>query len=67
MLVDLLSSAGVMPVSAAAMPGSALPPPPEGLALKATVPNPRYANLTGLGIAAIVLTSILLMCSSVSF
>ncbi len=47
--------------SAAAMPGSALPPPPDGLVLKPTVPNPRYANLTGLGIAAAVLVSILLI------
>lgn len=46
---------------AAAMPGSAMPPIPDNLALKATVPNPRYANLTGVGIAAIVLLSILLI------
>lgn len=40
-------------------PGSALPPVPQGLSLLPTVPNPRYADLTGLGIAAIVLVSIL--------
>ncbi|MCJ0764427.1 nucleobase:cation symporter-2 family protein [Variovorax terrae] len=42
-------------------PGSALPPLPKGLALMPTVPNPKYADLTGLGIAALVLASILLI------
>jgi NCS2 family nucleobase:cation symporter-2 len=34
---------------------------PKGLALVATVPNPKYADLGGVGIAALVLTSILLI------
>ncbi|MDM0046031.1 nucleobase:cation symporter-2 family protein [Variovorax dokdonensis] len=40
-------------------PGSALPPVPKGLALMPTVPNPKYADLGGLGISALVLISIL--------
>ena len=42
-------------------PGSALPPVPKGLALMPTMPNPRYADLTGLGISALVLVTILLI------
>ncbi|MFM9426953.1 uracil-xanthine permease [Variovorax sp. GrIS 2.14] len=42
-------------------PGSAIPPLPKGLALLPTVPNPKYADLTGVGIAALVLVSILLI------
>ncbi|MGH8815373.1 MAG: solute carrier family 23 protein, partial [Achromobacter pestifer] len=42
-------------------PGSAIPPVPQGFAIMPSVPNPRYADLSGLGIAALVLTSILLM------
>ena len=42
-------------------PGSALPPAPQGLALQATLPNPKYAELTGVGIATLVLVSILLI------
>jgi uric acid transporter len=45
----------------AAAPGSALPPVPQGLALVAKLPNPKYADLTGVGIAATVLASILLI------
>ena len=41
--------------------GSALAPVPKGLAIVPTVPNPRYADLTGVGISAIVLVSILLI------
>ena len=42
-------------------PGSALPPVPKGFAILPTVPNPRYADLTGFGVAAVVLVSILLI------
>ncbi len=45
----------------ATSPGSALPPAPRGLAILPTVPNPRYAELTGVGISALVLVSILLI------
>jgi len=43
----------------AAVPG--LPTMPKGLALVATVSNPKYADPGGVGIAALVLTSILLI------
>lgn len=42
-------------------PGSALAPIPKGLSLVASVPNPKYADLTGVGIASLVLLSILLI------
>ncbi|MFA7438600.1 nucleobase:cation symporter-2 family protein [Castellaniella sp.] len=47
--------------AAAGAPGSPLPDVPQGLAILPTVPNPRYADLTGVGIAGIVLVSILLI------
>ncbi|MGB6241418.1 MAG: nucleobase:cation symporter-2 family protein [Castellaniella sp.] len=47
--------------AAAGAPGSPLPAVPQGLAILPTVPNPRYADLTGVGVAAIVLVSILLI------
>ena len=47
--------------AAATSPGSPLPPLPRGLTLAATVPNPKYADPSGLGIAALVLASILLI------
>jgi len=45
--------------AASGAPGSAIPPVPKGLSILPTVPNPRYADLTGIGIASIVLLSIL--------
>ena len=36
-------------------------PAPKGLAIVPTVPNPKYAELTGVGIAALVLVAILLI------
>ncbi len=42
-------------------PGSATPPVPKGLSIMPTVPNPKYADLSGVGIAALVLVSILLI------
>ena len=47
--------------AAAAAPGSTLPAMPKDLALLPKVPNPKYADLTGVGIAALVLASILLI------
>ncbi len=47
--------------AAATAPGSVLPPVPKGLALLPNLPNPKYADLTGVGIAALVLVSILLI------
>ncbi|RYF82249.1 MAG: purine permease [Comamonadaceae bacterium] len=42
-------------------PGSTIPPVPQGLAIMPTVPNPKYADLSGVGISALVLVSILLI------
>jgi NCS2 family nucleobase:cation symporter-2 len=47
--------------AAAAAPGATLPAVPKGLALVPSVPNPKYADLTGIGIAALVLVSILVI------
>jgi NCS2 family nucleobase:cation symporter-2 len=47
--------------AAAGAPGSAIPAVPKGLALVPSVPNPKYADLTGVGIAALVLVSIMLI------
>ncbi|MEY2620568.1 MAG: Uric acid transporter UacT [Pseudomonadota bacterium] len=47
--------------AAASSPGSVLPPMPKDLALLPKMPNPKYADLTGVGIAALVLVSILLI------
>ena len=47
--------------AAATAPGSALPPLPKDLALLPKMPNPKYADLTGVGIAGVVLLSILLI------
>ncbi|MBV6272633.1 purine permease [Alcaligenaceae bacterium CGII-47] len=44
----------------AGAPGSPLAAVPQGLAIMPTVPNPRYADLSGVGIAGIVLLSILI-------
>ena len=50
----------VRPCTASA-PGSVLPPVPKDLALLPKMPNPKYADLTGVGIAGVVLLSILLI------
>ena len=47
--------------AAATAPGSALPPVPKDLALLPKLPNPKYADLTGVGISGVVLLSILLI------
>ena len=47
--------------AAASAPGSPLPATPKGLALLPSVPNPKYADLTGVGIAGLVLVSILMI------
>jgi NCS2 family nucleobase:cation symporter-2 len=47
--------------AAAAAPGSALPPVPKDIALLPKLPNPKYAELTGVGVAALVLVTILLI------
>ncbi|GAB1386648.1 nucleobase:cation symporter-2 family protein [Melaminivora sp.] len=47
--------------AAAGAPGSALAPVPKGFAIVPTIPNPKYADLTGVGISGIVLLTILLI------
>ena len=47
--------------AAASAPGSGLPAVPKDLALMPKLPNPKYAELTGVGIATLVLVSILLI------
>jgi len=41
--------------------GNAVPPMPKGMAIVGSVPNPKYAPMGGIGIAAVVLVSILLI------
>ena len=45
----------------AGAPGSSLAPVPKGFAIVPTIPNPKYADLTGVGISGIVLLTILLI------
>ena len=45
--------------AAVSAPGSSLPQVPKGFAILPTVPNPKYADLTGMGISGIVLLTIL--------
>jgi uric acid transporter len=47
--------------AAATALGSSFPAIPKGLSLAPSVPNPKYADLSGVGIAALVLVSILLI------
>ena len=47
--------------AAVSAPGSSLPQVPKGFAILPTVPNPKYADLTGMGISGIVLLTILLV------
>jgi NCS2 family nucleobase:cation symporter-2 len=47
--------------TAASAAGSILPAVPKGLALAPSLPNPKYADLSGVCIAALVLASILLI------
>ena len=60
--VGSMANATVTQAAGAAAPAlSAVPPVPKGLALVATMPNPKYAPLPQIGIAAIVLLSVLLI------
>ena len=45
----------------ASAPGASLPPVPKGLTILPTQPNPKYADLLGVGISALVLVSILMI------
>ncbi len=48
-------------MSAASAPGSAIPPVPSDLALAPRLPNPKYAELPGVAVAAFVLVVIMLI------
>ncbi|HEY0201401.1 MAG TPA: nucleobase:cation symporter-2 family protein, partial [Burkholderiaceae bacterium] len=58
MLVD---PANAQWLANATVPGSPVPQVPKGFAIMPSVPNPRYAELSGLGVSALVLVSILLI------
>jgi len=50
------------PLASANAPlSSVVPAVPKGMAIVGSVPNPKYAPLAGIGVAAIVLVSILLI------
>jgi NCS2 family nucleobase:cation symporter-2 len=60
--VGSMGNAAVTPAAGASAPlASAVPAIPKGLAIVGSVPNPRYAPLDGILVAAIVLASILLI------
>ncbi len=60
--VGTMANAAVTPAAGASAPvASTVPAVPKGLALAASVPNPRYAPLAGVGISAVVLVTILLI------
>jgi NCS2 family nucleobase:cation symporter-2 len=48
-------------VKAATQAGTTIPAPPANIALAPTAPNPKYATLTNIGIAAVVLATILMI------
>lgn len=58
--VGSLAGAAVTP-AAGASAVSVVPALPPGLSLTGTVPNPKYAPLTGVAVAAVVLASILMI------
>ena len=60
-IVDPNHLSWLQAVREAAAPGSDLAPPPAGMNIAPSMPNPRYATLPGLGIASLVLVSILLI------
>jgi uracil-xanthine permease len=60
--VGSMANAAVTPAAGASAPAaSVVPAIPKGLSLVGTVPNPQYAQLPHIGIAAVVLASILLI------
>ena len=60
--VGSMASAAITPAADASAPlASVVPAVPKGLALVGSLPNPRYAPLDGIFVAAIVLVSILLI------
>ncbi len=60
--VGALANAAITPMAGASAPlASVIPAIPKGMAIVGSVPNPKYAPMAGIGIAAIVLISILLI------
>ena len=60
--VGSMAGAAITPAAGASAPlASVVPAVPKGLALVGSLPNPRYAPLDGIFVAAIVLVSILLI------
>ena len=60
--VGSMANASVTPLAGASAPlASTVPAIPKGMAIVGSVPNPKYAPLAGVGVAAIVLVSILLI------
>lgn len=60
--VGTMANAVVTPAAGASAPAAAVVPAiPKGLALVSSVPNSKYAQLTHIGIASLVLVSILLI------
>ena len=60
--IGTMANAAVTPATGASAPAAAVVPAiPKGLALVGTVPNPKYAQLSHIGIATLVLVSILLI------
>ena len=60
--VGSMANAAVTPAAGASAPlANVVPAIPKGMALVGSVPNPKYAPLAGIGVAAIVLVSILVI------
>lgn len=59
--VKALAGAAVQPAAGASAAAATVPPVPAGLSLVGTVPNPKYAQLPHIAIAAVSLLSIMLI------
>ena len=59
--VKELAGAAVQPAAGASAAAATVPAMPAGLSLVGTVPNPKYAQLTHIAIAAVSLVSIMLI------
>ena len=60
--IGSMTNAAVAPAAGASAPlASAVPAIPKGMVIVGSVPNPRYAPLDGIFVAAVVLVSILLI------
>jgi len=59
--VKAMAGAAVQPAAGASAAAATVPPMPAGLTLVGTVPNPKYAQLPHIAIAAVSLVSIMLI------